>query len=131
MPPVLTASLAIILGAALSLAAVGWLLVRLPEDYFAKERHPLRDTASRPLLRLLKNLLGLVLFLLGVVLSLPGVPGQGLLTILVALFLLDFPGKYRLERAIISRGPVLRAANRLRGSFGRPPFSLGEGSAPP
>ena len=39
-----------------------------------------------------KNILGLFLVALGVVLSLPGVPGQGLLTILLGIMLLDFPG---------------------------------------
>jgi hypothetical protein len=51
-------------------------------------------------------------------------PGQGLLTILIALILLDFPGKRSLERRIIARPKVLRAVNGLRTKAGRPPLHL-------
>ena len=106
--------------AALSLAAVAFVLVRLPEDYFsAPRRRPLHPVAAAG-----KNLLGALLVLAGLVLSIPGIPGQGLLTVLVGLLLMDFPGKYRIERNIFSRPAVLRAADGLRRRFGRPPFRL-------
>lgn len=47
---------------------------------------------------LLRNVLGYALIALGVVLSIPLVPGQGLLTILVGLSLADWPGKQRFFR---------------------------------
>jgi len=85
------------------------------------DRHPvLRLTA-----RVVKNVVGLLLVGLGIVLSLPGVPGQGILTILVGLMLLEVPGKRRLERRMVGRPRVLRAVNRLRRRFGRPPLVLG------
>ncbi len=56
--------------------------------------------------------------------SLPGIPGQGLLTILLGVMLLDFPGKRRLEFKIISRPKVFRAINRLRARFDKPPLVL-------
>ena len=59
------------------------------------------------------------------VLTLPGVPGQGMLTILIGLMLLDVPGKRRLERRIVGRRRILQAINRLRKRFGRPPLVLG------
>jgi hypothetical protein len=49
-------------------------------------------------------------------------PGQGVLTLCVSLFLLDFPGKRRLERRILGYPPVLHALNRLRTRAGQPPF---------
>ena len=61
---------------------------------------------------------------LGALLSLPGIPGQGLLTILIGLILLDFPGKRGLERRLVSRPSVLAAINRLRARFGRPAMEL-------
>jgi hypothetical protein len=67
----------------------------------------------------LKNAAALALVLLGALLSLPGVPGQGVLTILIGLVLLDFPAKRRMERAILRRRPVARWVNRLRIRFGR------------
>ena len=111
-----------------SLAVVSVILVKLPRTYF-KEDHP-RDLWSdrHPVIRLAgvigKNLLGLLLVALGIVLSLPGVPGQGILTILLGIMLLDFPGKRRLEYKLISRPSVLRAVNKLRTRFGKPELVL-------
>ena len=112
-----------------SLAVVSWVLVKLPATYF----HPSHDrdfwTEKHRALRwggiLAKNLFGLFLVALGVVMSLPGVPGQGVLTILLGIMLLDLPGKRRLEYRIVSRPRVLRAINGLRARFGRPPLVLG------
>jgi len=59
---------------------------------------------------------------LGIVLSLPGIPGQGVLTILLGIMISDFPGKERLERKIVSYPKVLEALNKLRERFGKPPL---------
>ena len=47
------------------------------------------------------------------------IPGQGLLTIAIGLLLVDFPGKYRLERWLISRRPIIRVVNWMRRRAGR------------
>jgi hypothetical protein len=47
------------------------------------------------------------------------VPGQGLLTVAVGLTLVDFPGKFHLERWLATRGPVWRSINWLRKRAGR------------
>ena len=60
--------------------------------------------------------------LLGIVLSLPGVPGQGLLTILIGVILLDLPGKQRFERRLMMRPAVFTAVNSIRARFGREPL---------
>ena len=112
-----------------SLALVGWVLVKLPVAYF-QEDHPRAFlwAERHPFLRGLgfvgKNMLGVLLVLVGIVLSLPGVPGQGILTILIGIMLLDFPGKRRLERKLVSRPSVLKAINRLRHRFDKPPLEL-------
>jgi len=113
-----------------SLLLVVAVLVKLPATYFLKgpqrqlwvDRHP----AVRFLLGLAKNLLGLVLVAVGILLSLPGIPGQGLLTVLIGLMLLDFPGKRRLLGRLVSRPRVLAAINRLRDRFGKPPLEIAE-----
>ena len=64
-------------------------------------------------------ILGLMV-VVGMILALPGVPGQGLLTILIGLMLLDLPGKRRLERKIVGRPRILRTINRLRKRFRSP-----------
>ncbi len=72
--------------------------------------------------RLAKNALGLVLVVVGLLLSLPGVPGQGVLTMLIGLMLLDFPGKRALERKLVARPRVLESMNRMRAWLGKPPL---------
>jgi hypothetical protein len=52
------------------------------------------------------------------------VPGQGVLTILLGIMLLDFPGKRALETRIISRPRVQTAVNALRARFDKPPLML-------
>ena len=102
-----------------------WFVVKLPSDYFVQQRQPRsarRWSVSHWTQFLLRNLLALTLIGLGIVLSLPGIPGQGLLTILLGIMLSDFPGKERLERKIVSYPKVLEALNRLRQRFGKPPL---------
>jgi len=111
-----------------SIVATIVVLIKLPDTYF-KAEHGREFWAERhPALRwgglILKNLLGAVLVLFGIVMSLPGVPGQGVLTILMGVMLLDFPGKRRLELKLVSRPKVMRAINRIRARFDRPPLLL-------
>jgi hypothetical protein len=113
-----------------SLAVVSWAVVRLPATYFRKD-HAAVFWADKPALvrgvgLVVKNLIGIVLILIGIVLSLPGVPGQGVLTILIGIMFVDFPGKRRLERLIVGRPIVLRALNRLRARYGKPALELDE-----
>ena len=111
-----------------SLAVTAWILVKLPANYFSAS-HKFEFFAGRaPAVRVAgligKNLLGGVLFVLGVIMSLPGVPGQGILTILLGLMLMDIPGKHKLERKIISRPRVRDTINRIRARFHKPPLEL-------
>ena len=105
-----------------------FVVIKLPATYFLAahgrefwvERHPVLRWGGL----IGKNLLGAVLVLLGIVMSLPGVPGQGVLTILLGVMLLDFPGKRALELKLVSRPQVLRAINGIREKFDRPPLLL-------
>jgi len=118
------AALVFVLLFVLGIAAFVVLVVALPTRYFVDE-HRLW-TGKHPLFRLLgvvgKNLLGLVLIALGVVLSIPGIPGQGLLTIFIGMMLLDIPGKHRLVQRFVRRPGVLRTLNQMRAWFGRSPL---------
>jgi hypothetical protein len=73
---------------------------------------------------ILKNVLGIVLIILGILLSLPGVPGQGILTILLGLIMLDIPGKRPLEAKIIQQPKVLAAINSLRARYHKAPLIM-------
>ena len=98
---------------------VARIVVTLPEDYF--ERPPAARTLWTAR-RIVRNVVGVVLVVVGAALSVPGVPGQGVLTILVGLFLVDFPRRRQLERALVGRPGVLPALNRLRTRFKRRPL---------
>jgi len=62
----------------------------------------------------------LILLALGLVMSLPGVPGQGLLTLAAALLLLDVPGKQKLERRLLAKPKLRTTIDRLRARWNRP-----------
>lgn len=121
-------SVATLAGAAALLPRV---VARLPEDHFqrsAEERRAaLRTWAPRRLVWVaLRNLLGAVLLLAGFVMLF--VPGQGLLTMLIGLLVMDFPGKFAAEQALVRRPAVLRMLNRLRRRAGRPPLLPPDGA---
>jgi hypothetical protein len=100
------------------------IVVRLDADHFAPDRvlRPQRRGAVWFVFHLGKNLLGVVFVLVGVALLL--LPGQGLLTILIGLLMLDFPGKQTLERRIVARPAILAFLNRMRVRAGRPPLRV-------
>jgi hypothetical protein len=104
-----------------SLLGIGWALVRLPPDYFARTLDERRQYRREPWVPFLaRNALGVVVLIAGVIMLF--MPGQGLLAILVGVMLVDFPGKRSVIRKIIERRGVMSAANRLRARFGRPAF---------
>jgi hypothetical protein len=94
-------------------------LIRLPADYFIRRDSspPRALTAGRVLVMVVRNVLGALLILLGVLLLV--LPGQGLITLLVGVFVLDFRGKRKWEQRIVARPGVLRFINRLRQRAGR------------
>lgn len=111
----------------LSVAAIGAVLVRIPPDWFVRSPPaflPGRAAWVRLGGRLGKNLLGLTLVAVGLVMALPGVPGQGLLTILLGVMLLDLPGRRRLARQLVCRPSVRHGIDRVRARFNKPPIVL-------
>ena len=51
-------------------------------------------------------------------------PGQGLLTILIGLLLLEFPGKRALERRLVARPGIKTFLDRIRARRGKPPLEV-------
>lgn len=113
---------------AISLAAISFILIKLPSTYFQQshsrnfweDRHRYVRWAGL----IAKNVLGILLILLGLLMSIPGVPGQGILTILLGIMLIDLPGKRQLEYKILKRPSVLQRINHLRQRFNKPPLVL-------
>ncbi len=102
---------------------IPWLITVLPVDFFVRMsaktfsgRHPVVAF----LLIILRNVLGAVLLIAGFVMLF--IPGQGLLTILVALALIDFPGKHTLLLRMMNNPRLLNAANGVRRWAGKAEF---------
>ena len=128
-----------------SLIAIPWILVRLPPHYFDERQPRIWLKGHHPALRCLGigliNALGVLFILAGIAMLV--LPGQGMLTMLVGLSLVDFPGKRALERKIISIPMVFQTINALRTRFGQPSLviyphcdlpqgaTFGEGPVPP
>jgi hypothetical protein len=106
-----------------TLAIVPVILVRLPADYLLIDRH-VTYAPQHPLLwwiwHAIKNLIGAMLVLGGLIMLVT--PGQGVLSIVIGLMLLDFPGRTRLIRRILGHPRVLRAVNAIRKRWNRPPL---------
>lgn len=112
----------------ISFLAIAIVMVKIPANYFSSHYKQDFLPNSSWIVRwgavILKNILGVFLIVLGILLSLPGVPGQGILTILLGLIMLDIPGKRPLEARIIKRPAVLSAINKLRQRFGKTPLIM-------
>jgi hypothetical protein len=52
------------------------------------------------------------------------IPGQGILTIMAGIVLMDFPYKYKIMRKIIKNSNILRFINKLREKANQEPFKV-------
>lgn len=109
-----------------SLIAIPFILVRLPADFFdirvprpwMQDHHPV----LRLLGHLVKNVVGAIFLFAGFLMLF--LPGQGILTMLIGVSMLDFPGKRKLEAKMIGQPAVLNAINGMRKKFGKPPLII-------
>lgn len=109
-----------------TLIAIPFILVRLSADYFdlrvprpwMQDHHPVLRIVGH----LVKNVIGTVFLLAGFLMLF--LPGQGVLTMLIGVSMLDFPGKRKLEAKLISQPAVLSVVNNMRKRRGKPPFVL-------
>ena len=119
-------TVASVIGFVGSLIAIPLILVRLPADYFDTRtpRHWMKD--HHPMLRLLgmvaKNVVGVVFVVAGFAMLF--LPGQGLLTMLIGISLIDFPRKRELEAKMVGQPTLLNVINGMRRQFDKPPLTL-------
>ena len=111
----------------LSLLALPWLVAQIPEDYFLpKKRQPTQWKQLHPVIRLFalmgNNIIGCGLILAGLVMLF--LPGQGILTLVMGLLLVDYPGKFRLERRLVKTPAILNSLNWLRRKAKKPPLVM-------
>jgi len=99
------------------------LVTRIPPDYFLhRRRHPEghRYSLLNLVLGGVKNVIGAVFVVTGILLLV--LPGQGLITLLLGLMIMNYPGKFALERWFIRRPHVLPSLNWLRSRCNHPPL---------
>ncbi len=109
-----------------TLILLPFLLIRIPEDYFIGPRHAGAEAGrvERILFHTIKNLLGVVFLAMGFIMLF--IPGQGLLTIMAGLWMLDIPGKRRMEIRLIRIHSVYKGIDLIRKKAGRPSLLLPE-----
>lgn len=109
----------------ISLAVIPWLISRLPSDYFIRHTYTAsaRNADRRfrtPFWLVIRNLIGSILLFAGIAMLF--LPGQGILTIVVGISLLTFPGKHRFLSSLTNRVTVQKALDWIRTKTGRPTF---------
>lgn len=108
----------------LSALIVAVVIVKIPANYFSSHYQqdflPNASWLTRWGAVIAKNVVGAILVLAGIVMLIG--PGQGVLTILIGLIMMDIPGKRPIEARIIKRPAILAAANGLRERFGKEPL---------
>lgn len=102
--------------------ATPFLLGLIDEDYFIKQKnYKFQINGFLHGLRIIvRTLIGLILLIAGLIMLFT--PGQGLLSIVIGLSMMEFPGKHRLEWKLIQHEPTYKALNWLRNKAGKPPF---------
>jgi hypothetical protein len=109
----------------LSILGISWFIAQIPEDYFlSTKRKPSKWQEQKPILRLAvifgKNIIGFSLIIGGLLMLV--LPGQGLLTIVTGLLLVNYPGKYKLEKKLVSIPSIFKALNWIRVKANKPPL---------
>ena len=111
----------------LSLLSLPWLVAMIPEDYFLSQKRKRAILKNEVfgtwiVIFILKNSIGLLLITGGVLMLF--LPGQGVLTIIAGLIMTDYPGKFELERRIVSNKKILEKLNWLRNKANQPSLKM-------
>jgi len=101
-------------------------MVKIPANYFSSHYQsdflPNSSWLTRWGVVVGKNIIGALLVIAGIIMLIG--PGQGILTILIGLIMMDIPGKRPLEAKLIKRPAVLSAVNKFRAKYGKPPLEV-------
>jgi hypothetical protein len=115
-------SIALFLG---SVILIPLIIAYLPHDYFVRAIKPFKRLHLLHMaVRILMNTIGSIFLLAGFIMLF--IPGQGILTILLGLSLINFPGKRRLETRLLNTRRVKRMIKWCRQKSGREPLVIPE-----
>lgn len=105
---------------------LAWLfIVKMPTDYLTSDHSALQTLRTKhpiagAMVKVCKNLFGLLLVICGIIMLF--IPGQGVLFIFLGLTLIDFPGRKRLIRRMLTWRNTLNVINRIRRQANQPPL---------
>lgn len=102
--------------------ATPYLIGLIPSDYFVQQKNYKFQIHGfwHGIGLLVRTFFGLILFLAGVIMLFT--PGQGILSMVIGLSLMEFPGKHKLEYQLASHDPTFNALNWLRKKANKPPL---------
>ena len=110
-----------------SLIAIPWVISRLPVNYFIQHRQResqrrKRHPVAAKIIFIARNSVGLLFFLAGIAMLV--LPGQGIITILIGVSLMDFHRKHTVIDYMIQRPKVITLLNWIRNKEKKPPFDF-------
>ena len=108
-----------------SVLLVPWIILRLDPDFFLyycgkQQRSAPRHPAIRMILFVLRNIVGILLVAAGGAMLV--LPGQGILTLLTGVLLMEFPGKHLLLARAVSNTKIQKGLNWVRNKGGKSLF---------
>lgn len=97
-----------------------WLVGKIPYDYFVNDKYSMKSASkiTKFIVNPIRNIFGFILLILGFIMLFT--PGQGIITILLAVLVMRFPYKRELEQKIIANKNILKALNWLRDKNNKP-----------
>jgi hypothetical protein len=110
---------------------ISYIITQLDKRYFIRRQISAVDVSVpthlkwinsnvTKLVNMAKMIVGVSFLLIGLVMLV--LPGQGLITILIGISLLPFPGKNKMEKNILSRKSVRSSLNWIRIKANKEPF---------
>lgn len=108
-----------------TLIAVPWMINCMDERYFlnlknGKQGRSKGSIGKKVATGIIRNTTGLIILLLGVAMLV--LPGQGILTILLGLCLMDFRGKRKMILYLVAQQRIQEALNWIRRKGRKPDF---------
>jgi ABC-type transport system involved in multi-copper enzyme maturation permease subunit len=105
-----------------SIVLIPLVIKRMPVDYFTNVAYHTIDVSSvyKLTMFLIKNMIGLVLIIAGIIMLIT--PGQGIISIIIGLFLMQFKYKYKLEQKLIANDMTFKGLNWIRKKSNQKPF---------
>lgn len=110
-----------------SLIAIPWIIGRLPENFFIRHRQVVEERhKSHPVVAkltlVLRNAVGFFFLVAG--LAMLVLPGQGIITMLIGITLIDFPRKHQVIDSLVRRPRVIKLLNWIRDKEKKQPFEF-------